>query len=159
MRNKRIFTIFTIIGLLAALTTTVYASTSSYPATPTLVGTWNVTIPKAEGNPRPTFYAMLTFLADGNMVETNTSNPATTTPAQGVWIGAGNTYLVTFELFTFDAQGKHTGKVRVHLSLKMDGPDHFSAPYTADMIDLTGKVTKKVIYGPSDGTRMEVELP
>lgn len=159
MKNKRIFSILATIGLLAVLTTTAYSATSAHAATPTLVGTWNVTIPKSEGNPRPTFQAMLTFFADGNMVETNSGNPATTTPAHGVWIGSGNTYLLTFESFTFDDHSKNTGKVRAHLSIKMDGPDHFTATYTADLIDLAGKVTKKVLYGPSDGTRMQVELP
>lgn len=41
----------------------------------------------------------------------------------------------------------------------MNGPDHFTATYTADLIDLVGKVTKKVVYGSSDRTRMQVELP
>lgn len=125
----------------------------------TLVGTWEVMIPQAEGNPRPTFEAILTFFADGNMVEVNSMNPAITGPARGRWIGSGNTYLITFGAFTFDDQGQCNGKVKAHLSLKMEGVDHFSGQYTADIIDLAGKVTKKVIYGPFTGTRMEVELP
>ena len=159
MRNKRIFTILTVIGLLAVLTTTIYASTSAHPATPSIVGTWETTIPKSEGNPRPTFESLLTFFADGNMVEVNSSNPALDAPAHGVWIGAGNTYLLTFEAFSLDDKGKHTGKIKAHLSIKMDGPDHFTATYTADLIDLAGKVTKKVAYGTSESTRLEVELP
>ena len=124
-----------------------------------LVGTWEVIIAQAEGNPRPTFEAILTFFADGNMVEVSSGNPVITGSARGVWIGSGNTYLITFGVFTFDEQGVHNGKVKAHLSLKMDSADRFSGQYTADTIDLTGKVTKKVIYGPFTGTRMEVELP
>ncbi len=41
----------------------------------------------------------------------------------------------------------------------MDDADHFTATYTADAIDLAGKVTKKVVYGTSESTRLEVELP
>lgn len=159
MNNKRILATLIGIGLLAMLSTTAYTATSVQAATPSLVGTWNTTIPKTEGNPRPTFQSFLTFFADGNMVETNTGNPATTTPAHGVWVRSGNTYLMMFESFTFDDQGKNTGKARAHLTIKMDGPDHFTATYTADLVDLTGKVTKKVVYGTSDSTRMKVEQP
>jgi hypothetical protein len=159
MRNKRISTILMVISLLALLTTTVYATSSAHPATPTLVGTWKTIVPQSEGNPRPTFESLLTFFADGNMVEVNSSNPALNAPAHGVWIGAGNTYLLMFETFTFDDQGTSTGKIRAHLSIKMDGSDQFTATYTADAIDLEGKVTKKVVYGTSESTRMEVELP
>jgi hypothetical protein len=41
----------------------------------------------------------------------------------------------------------------------MDGPDHFTATYTADTIDLEGQVTENIVYGPAEGTRMEMELP
>ena len=159
MRNKRILAFVLVVGLLIALTSTVFAASSSQQATPSIVGTWRTTIPQSEGNPRPTFYSMLTFFADGNMVEANSSNPAVTVPAHGVWIGSGNTYLMTFEAYSFDKEGTHTGKIQAHLSIKMDGPDHFTSTYTADVIDLAGKVTKNVVHGTSDSTRMEVELP
>ena len=35
----------------------------------------------------------------------------------------------------------------------------YSATYTADAIDLAGKVTKNIVSGTSDGIRMEVALP
>jgi len=159
MHNKRSFIILIVIGLFAVLTTTAYAATNAHPAAPGIVGTWETIIPQSEGNPRPTFESLLTFFADGNMVEVNSTNPALDAPAHGVWIGSGNTYLLTFEAFTFDDHGKHTGKVKAHLSIKMDGADHFTATYTADLIDLAGKVTKKVVYGASESTRLEVELP
>src|SRR6476660_7099890 len=111
MRNKRIFSILMVIALLAALTTTVYATTSAHLASPTIVGTWKTVIPQSEGNPRPAFESFLTFFADGNMIEANSTNPALAAPAHGVWIGAGNIYLLTFESFNFDEHGKHTGKI------------------------------------------------
>lgn len=159
LHNKRIFTLLMIIGLLAVLTTTAYATGSAHPAAPGIVGAWKTVIPQAEGNPRPTFESMLTFFADGNMIEDNDTNPAQAASAHGVWIGSGNTYLLTFESFTFDEQGKHTGKIQAHLTIKMDSPDHFNATYTADVIDLAGKVNKNVVHGTAESTRMEVVLP
>lgn len=159
MRNKRSFTTLIVIGLLAVLTTTIYAVTSAQSATPGIVGAWEVTIPQSEGNPRETFYALQNFFADGNFVGTDSQNPALFAPVHGIWIGSNSTYLLTFETFTFDEQGKHNGKVRSHHSIKMDGPDHFIDQYVADRIDLAGKVTKKVRYGSAEGTRLEVELP
>ncbi len=159
MKNKQILTFLAVTGLLVALATTANPATGAQAAAPSLVGTWNTTIPKSEGNPRPTFESMMTITADGNMVETNTSDPATNAPAHGVWIRSGNGYLMTFEAYAFDEKGKNTGKVRAHLTIKMDGPDHFTAAYTADLFDLAGKVTKKVVYGTSDSTRMKVEMP
>jgi hypothetical protein len=159
MYNKRIVTIFLVLGLLAVLTTTAYATGSYHPATPSIVGTWKTVIPQAEGNPRPAFESFLTFFADGNMIEANSTNPAQAAPAHGVWIGSGSTYLLTFESFNFDEHGKHTGKIQAHVAIKMDSPDHYTSTYTADVIDLAGKVTKNVVHGTSESTRMEVELP
>ena len=159
MKTKRIFSLLTTGGLLAVLAITTNMVASAQAATPSLVGTWNTTTPQSEGNPRPTFQSMLTFFADGNMVETNTSNPATNTPAHGIWSRSGKDYQLTFESFTFDDQGKHTGKVRAYLTIKMDSPNHFTGTYTADLIDLTGKVTKNVVYGSSDSTRLLAEQP
>src|SRR4030095_11805249 len=97
MRSKRIFIMLIVLGLLGALTTTVYAATNFHPASPNLVGTWQITVPKSEGNPE-TFESLHTFFADGNWVEFNSFGET----AHGVWIGAGNTYLLTFANFAFD---------------------------------------------------------
>ena len=159
MKTKRISGFLATVCLLAVLAITNNSTTSAQAATPSLVGTWNTTIPQSEGNPRPTFQSMLTFFADGNMVETNTTNPATSTPAHGIWSRSGKDYQLTFESFTFDDQGKNNGKIRAYLMIKMDSPNHFTATYTADLIDLTGKVTKKVVHGSSDSTRLQAEQP
>lgn len=157
MRNKRIFTILTVIGLLVALTTTVYATTSAHPATPSLVGTWKMTIPTTANGPELT-EALQTFFADGNFIETNNDSRAGSL-AHGVWIGTGTIYLNTFQVFTFDAQGKYSGKRTIHSSIKMDGDDHYTAKFVTDSIDLAGKVTKNVFAGSLEATRMEPELP
>src|SRR6266516_3677568 len=124
MRNKPIFTTLITLGLLAVLSTTLYGAASAHHAKPSIVGTWEVTIPTSVGNPRPTFYALLTFFADGNFIEGNSGNPAVTTPAHGVWVGSDGTYRLIFETFTFDAQGTYTGRVKAHLKIKMDGANH-----------------------------------
>ena len=121
MRTKRIYIILTVLGLLGALTTTVYATSSRHAAAPSIVGVWQVTI-KIEAMPE-SFEGLYTFFADGNFLDTNSfkeTNP-------GVWIGAGNTYVVTFWGFLFDEQGQVNGKARVRASIKMDDTDHFTA--------------------------------
>ena len=157
MQNKRIFTVFTVIGLLAVLTTTAYATSSAQSASPNLVGTWKMTIPKTASGPELT-EALQTFFADGNFIETNNNSKAGSL-AHGVWIGTGNTYLNTFQVFTFDEQGKYNGKRTIHSSIKMDGADHYTAQFVTDSIDLTGKVTKNVFSGTLQATRTEPELP
>ena len=68
MRTKRIFAILSLIGLLAVLTTTVYATTSrAQSATPSLVGTWKMTIPQTPNGPVRT-EALQCFFADGNFI-------------------------------------------------------------------------------------------
>jgi hypothetical protein len=126
---------------------------------PSIVGTWQTSVPQSEGDPRPGFEALMTFFADGNMVDVNSMNPAISGSARGVWIDLGNTYLLTFVIFIFDDKGKHTGKFKTNLSITMNGSDHFTATYTADLIDLAGKVTKNVASGSSKSTRLEVEIP
>ena len=158
MRNKRILILFTVIGLLLALTTTAYATSRAQQATPSLVGTWKMTLPKTPNGPELT-EALQTFFADGNFIETNNDSHAGST-AHGVWIGAGNTYLNTFQVFTFDEQGKYNGKRTIHASIKLDSADHYNAHFVTDSIDLAGKVTKNVFSGDFfEATRMEAELP
>jgi hypothetical protein len=155
MRNTRIFTPITVIGLLLALT----AAYSAAQSTPSIVGTWETIVTPTEGNQGPPFQSMLTFFADGNVVEVNAGNPAVTAPGRGVWTGSGNTYLMTFNLFSFDEKGKHTGKIKSYLSINMAGSNRFTCTFTADAIDLTGKVTKKVASGTCQSTRLEVGQP
>jgi hypothetical protein len=69
MRNKRSFTILIVIGLLAVLTTTAYAATSAHPATPSIVGTWKMSIAPSESSPEG-LEVLQTFFADGNYMET-----------------------------------------------------------------------------------------
>ena len=162
MRNKRIFILLVIIGLLAALTTSVYATTSFHPATPSIVGTWKIVMPKSEGNPDAS-ENLQTFFADGNFVETTSLlGHGKEGPDHGVWIGSGNTYYWTAQLFLFDENtGDHAGTLKVRAAIKMVDADHFTGQGVGDLIDLAGKETKNIGNVPFafTGTRMEVELP
>ena len=73
MHNKRIFTVLIVIGLLVVLTTTAFATTRSHSASPTVVGTWKMTIAKTATSPE-TNETMQTFFADGNYLETNNNS-------------------------------------------------------------------------------------
>ena len=159
MNNKRIRIFLTGISLLAVLTTTACSAANVSGGPPSLVGTWNHSVLKSEGNPRAPFQAMFTINADGNMVEVSMRNPAITGQSRGVWSGSGNTYQLMFEFFTFDEQGKNTGKARIFHAIQMDGPDRFTSTYTGDLIDLAGKVTKKFATGTTENTRMKLEKP
>jgi len=155
MRNKRMFILLIIIGLLAALSTTVYATTNRHPATPNIVGVWDTTI-KVE-NTDIGADGLWTFSADGNFLDVNSTKE--TNP--GVWIGAGNTYVVTFWAFNYDEQGQYAMKAKIRASITMDGADQFTGQGVTDVYDLEGKLVEHPWSGPFEfeGTRIEVELP
>lgn len=91
MRTKRLAIMFAVLGLLVALTTTAYATSSAKDSTPSLLGTWKMTIPTT-GTSLELTEALQTYFADGNYIETN-NNPSAGSTGHGVWIGSGNTYL------------------------------------------------------------------
>ena len=157
MRNKRIFTIPIVIGLLAVLATTAFAATRNHSASPTVVGTWKMMIAKTATSPE-TNETMQTFFADGNYLETNNNIKAGST-GHGVWIGSNNNYFYTFQVFTSDEKGNYTGKRIIRGAIHMDGPDHFTGKASADVVDLAGKVTKNAFSATFEATRMEVESP
>ena len=78
MRNKRMINLFTLLGLLAALTMAAYATTSAHPAAPNVVGTWIMKIAQTATAPE-TNETMQTFFADGNYLETNNNSAAGST--------------------------------------------------------------------------------
>jgi len=156
-KSKRIVGILATIGSLAALATTAYSATSAQAATPSLVGTWNMSIPKTATSPE-TNETMQTFFADGNYLETNNNSQAGST-GHGVWMGSGNTYRYSFQVFTSDKQGKYNGKRIIHATIRMDSADHYTGHGVADVIDLAGKVTKGVFAADFEGKRMKMEMP
>lgn len=156
MRNKQIFITLIVLGLLAVLTTTIYATTSAHSATPNIVGTWKMSIAPSKTSPEG-LEVLQTFFADGNYMET--INISASTTSHGVWMGSGNTYLYTFHVFSFDEKGNYAGRRIIHGTIRMDGPDHLTGMGTADIIAPDGKVTKNAFSAPWEATRMEVVLP
>lgn len=156
MRNKRIFTTVIMIAVLAVLTTTAYAATSAHPATPSIVGTWQMSIAPSESSPEG-LEVLQTFFADGNYMET--INISASSTSHGVWMGSGNTYLYTFHVFSYDEKGNYAGRRIIRGSIRLDGPDHLTGNGTADIVAPDGKVTKHAFSAPFEATRMEVELP
>lgn len=155
MRNKRIIGVFIVIVLLAVLSSSVYASSDLHPAAPTIVGVWNTTI-KIDALPQ-SFGGLWSFSGDGNFLDINAykeTNP-------GVWIGSGNTYVLTFWGFFVDEQGQNYGRARIRLLIKMDGNDHFTADGQTDSFDTEGKPMESEFDGSVhlEGERMQVELP
>jgi hypothetical protein len=157
MRTKRNLIFLVMAGLLAALVTSAFATSNVYSSTPNLVGTWRVTV-EVEGVPEG-FETLHTYFGDGNFVEATNIPTAMTTTSHGVWMGSGNTYVVTFEAFEFDEQGQYSRKVKVRSSIQLDDAEHLTAEWVMSTIDPEGKVTEAVAAGTFEGTRMEVELP
>jgi hypothetical protein len=157
MRKKRILIVPILVVLLALLTTTAFATSTSRPGSPTIVGTWMMTIPKTATSPE-TNETMQTFFADGNYIETNNNSQAGST-GHGLWVGSNKTYQYTFQVFTSDAQGNYTGKRIVHGTIHMADGNHFTGKGSADVVDAAGKVTKNVFSATFEGTRMEMQVP
>ena len=131
--------------------------TSSSSPTPSVVGTWRMKVLPSANIPE-TNETMQTFFADGNYLETNNNSAAGST-GHGVWIGSGNTYLYSFQVFTTDEQGVYNGKRIIHGTIRMDGADRFKGHGSADVVDLAGEVLENVFSADFEATRMEVTLP
>ncbi len=117
-----------------------------------LAGTWRIAAPQSEGNPEA-FTALHTFFADGNWSEVNSFRDVN----RGVWSAAGGSYLLTFEGYTFGADGRCSGGLQVRATVELLDDDHLAARWEQDMLDLQGRVTALAYYGTFTGTRMAVE--
>ena len=119
-----------------------------------LAGTWRITVPQSEGNPEA-FTALHTFFADGNWSEINSAREVN----RGVWTAAGSSHLLTFEGYTFDAEGRCSGGLQVRATIDLLDDDDLVARWEMDTIDLQGRVTARAFYGTFTGTRMAVIQP
>lgn len=104
-----------------------------------LEGTWHVTS-QATG----TLQNLALFTGDGGFVAVPTGRTTTgaESAALGSWIRTGDRqFAVTQYRFTYDTAGSVTGtrKIRWNLTLN-DTLDGFTAPYTSDILDLSGNV-------------------
>ncbi len=158
MRNRRVFVLVLVAGLLlglAGMTATASAAPTHHPAEPAITGVWHTTV-KIEALPEA-FYGLWSFYGDGNFLDINSDKE--TNP--GIWMGAGDTYVLTFWAFADDEEGKVNGKGRVRLAIKMDGTDHFTAEGVTDVFDLKGQPMASPFNGPFtvEGERMQMEMP
>ena len=103
---------------------------------------------------------MQTFFADGNYIETNNNIQAGST-GHGVWIGSGNTYLYTFQVFTFDEHGKYDRQTRHQChDPRWMAPIITLAKRLPIVIDVEGNVTQeRILCHLRRQHACEVELP
>jgi hypothetical protein len=158
MRNKRVLVWVAILGLLlglAGVSATASAAPTQHRAEPAITGVWHTTV-KIEALPEA-FYGLWSFYGDGNFLDINSDKE--TNP--GIWMGASDTYVLTFWAFSYDDEGKVNGKGRIRLAIKLDGADHFKAKGVTDVFDLQGKPMESPFNGPFtvEGDRMQMELP
>jgi len=117
-----------------------------------LTGTWNVVVPGDA-----LFEALQTFNDDGTFVETSSLlGTLTEGPAHGVWEYRKRGAVLTFELFAFDGDGNHAGRIRVRAAIRLIDEDNLIADAAVDFIDLDGTVTENIATGPFYGKRLKL---
>ena len=67
---------------------------------------------------------------------------------------AGSHHLLTFEGYTFDAEGCCSGRLQVRATVDLLDDDHLAARSEQDMFDLQGRVTQRAYHGTFTGTRV-----
>jgi hypothetical protein len=124
-----------------------------------MVGTWYVVVPDAPG--APGFSAYQTFHEGGTFTETSSLlGRVPEGPAHGAWRQRGDgSVLLTFELFTFDANGDPNGRVRVRAAIQFLDADRFSARSTIDVLLPNGDEIPAVASGPFFGQRVKIRKP
>ncbi len=121
-----------------------------------LVGAWHINIPQSEGG-IPPFNALHVFHTGGTFTEVSDLLPGLAeTPAKGVWDVEGDRYLLTFELFVFDAEKKPAGIIRVRASLKLVNANELTGDTVVDFIAPDGTVEMGIDKGPFTGKRIRV---
>jgi hypothetical protein len=165
-RNRKRFVIGRIfwISLLlcCALTGVVSADDDDEGVTPSLQGTWRVTV--LPGTPNQ-FFSLMEFNKGGTMTE-EASTPRHTTSI-GVWkkirghenliglaqTGPVNHFAATFELFEdSDSDGSFDVRLRVQLTIHLLDDDTITGTSTVDILTLDGTTQ---VAGPFSGIPLE----
>ncbi len=161
-RNGKLFVIgriFCSLALCCALTGAgaVFADDDDERVTPSLQGTWRVTV--LPGTPNQ-FFSLMEFNKGGTMTE-EASTPRHTTSI-GVWRkirGHGN-FAATFELFEdSNSDGSFDSRLRVRLlTIHISDDDTITGTSTIDVLTLDGttQVAGPFPGFPPEGTRMRV---
>jgi hypothetical protein len=127
-------------------------------ACPTLVGTWQVTISPDGG---PSFQAVNIFLADGNSIEFDNSNPpGTQTIAAGPWQKTGPSDYSMLEINqVFDPQGNFAGTVQVTATITLDDKgSQFTSKFQVTVQDPDGNTVFQG-SGTAMGKRLAIPTP
>ena len=104
-------------------------------ATNTLVGTWKVTV-SPDGI--PPFRAYNVFMADGNSLEFDNSNPpGAQSIAVGPWAKTGiNTYSFVEVNQLYDDKGNYQGELRVSATITLEPPGNtFTSKFQFTVLD------------------------
>jgi hypothetical protein len=148
--------VFWSIVLCCTLTGAVFADDDDERVTPSLQGTWRVTI--LPGTPQQ-FFSLMLFNKGGTMTEA--SSTPRKTMSGGVWKeirGHGN-FAATFEQFhDSDSDGSFDSQVRVRLTIHLLDDDTITGTSTVDVLTLDGttQVAGPFPGIPLEGTRMRV---
>ena len=131
------------------------ATDAATPNCPTLVGTWQVTVTPDGG---PSFQAVNVFLADGNSIEFDNSNPpAGQTIAAGPWQKTGPAAYSMLEINQiFDNQGNFAGTVQVTATINLDDSGNgYSSKFQFTVADPDGNT---IVQGTGSATGKRVML-
>jgi len=150
-RKRKLFVMgrvfWSIVLLCCALTGAVFADDDDERATPSLQGTWRVTV--NSGTPHQ-FFSLIVFNKGGTMTEANSSTPRITASG-GVWKkirGLGN-FAATFEQFhDSDADGSFDSRNRIRLTIHLSDDDTITGTATVDVLTLDGTTQ---VAGPIPG--------
>jgi hypothetical protein len=142
--------VFWSIVLCCALTGAVFAHDDDESGTPSLQGTWRVTV--SPGTPNQ-FFSLMEFNKAGTMTE-EASTPSHTTSI-GVWekIRGNEDFAATFELFQdSNSDGSFDLRLRVRLTIHLLDNDTITGTSTIDVLTLDGTT---VLAGPFSGIPLE----
>jgi hypothetical protein len=155
MRTLRTFWTLTVIGLMALCVPLMGArpSVSSISATPAQVqallqGSWLLTITPVPGLVTiPPFRALMTYTADGGVVETDTAAVGAVVPGysasagHGAWTARGDEFASTVVKLVVDGNGEFAGFVRLQGAVKLNpAGDGFSGSGKVEVLNSSGAV-------------------
>jgi hypothetical protein len=141
-------------------------SQTSDAKSPTLVGSWQLTLTPTSPAGNAAIPGLATFTSDGSVIETDGaelvgtppssgSTPAPTSPGHGIWQPApavGHFY-VEYISVVVNSDGSLVGKnVTTYTGVAIDGttkPETFTGSYTTDFVSTSG--TTRVTSGKVEG--------
>jgi hypothetical protein len=155
MRTARTFWTLIVVGLMALCVPLMSArpSVSSTSATPEQVqallqGSWLLTITPEPGPVTiPPFRGLMTYTADGGVVETDTAPIAAVVPGysatagHGAWAARGDEFVSTVVKLAVDGNGQFAGFVRIQGTVKLNpARDGYGGSGKVEVLNSSGAV-------------------